>query len=465
MADGRSRVTVIGARKRVDVALPSAAPIGEYSAGLASLCGQDRGGAMPSAWSLAIAGSAPLPLSASLVESGVTDGQVLYLRDLARDPGADATVADIDELIANEAETQRRRGWPRALVVVAFGLAWLVASAGFAFTRSGAGLIVPAVSLVLAGLLLLATAWSLAQRRALASPVLCVLTSLTAVPCLAAAGALLTQELAGPSFLWVGAIVGASAAVLMSLAATPEAVVVLVALQLSVALLLAPLLVAVHASGVQVAAATVVALLAVLGLSKRAAAFVTVWSQRMPADGASMANAATALLIRSRRLLTVLVAGPTLALAVALPVLAFSGNGFAIAMAATASVALLVRAQQAGFADELVPIGGAGLVGLFAVLAALADQVWRTGAADTVALTVAGLALVAGGATAAVMRAGGEPAPDMPAGFPAGAGRPDRRKFIDIMGMLCAIAVASLALGVFGVLHELMGLGRGMVGN
>jgi len=464
MIDGRSRVTVIGARKRIDVALPAAAPIGEYSSGLASLCGQDVHGTLPPAWSLAVAGGAPLPLSASLAESGVVDGQVLYLRDLVRDPGTDATVEDIPELIASEAEAQRRGGWPRALVLMTFGLAWLAGAAGFAFWRSAAGLMTPAVSLIVAGLLLLAAGWGLAQRRVLAPAALCVLVSLTAVPCMAVAGALLGRALAGGSFLWVGAIAGASAGVVMSLAATPEAVVLLVGFQLAVPLLLAPLLVAVHATGTQVAAATVVAMLSVLGLAKAAAALVTVWAPRQPYHGTSMANVATALLIRSRRLLAVLVAGPALALAVALPVLAFSRNWFAFAMAVVASVALVARARRAGFAEELVPIGGAGLVGLFAVLAAAAERIWRTAGAGTVVLTVAGLALVAGGAIAAILGTGDEPAQDMPAGFPADAGRPDRGKFIDVLGVLCAIATVSLALGVFGVFHDLMGTGRGMVG-
>src|SRR5260370_828358 len=113
--------------------------------------------------------------------------------------------------------------------------------------------------------------------------------------------------LAGRSFLWVGGIGGASAAVLMSLAATPEAVVLLIAVQFAVALLLSSLIVAVHATGTQVAAATVVAMLSLLGLAKMAAALVTVWSHRQHSHGNSMANVATDMLIRSRRLLTVLV--------------------------------------------------------------------------------------------------------------------------------------------------------------
>jgi hypothetical protein len=464
MIDGRSRVTVIGARRRVDVALPAAAPIGEYSAELAGLCGEDIQRALPQVWSLAVAGAAPLPLSTSLAASGIVDGQVVYLRDLAHGPGEDLLVEDIPELIEGAAEDQRRNGWPRPLVAMTLGLAWLAASAGFASSRSGTGLITPAV-LIVVGLLLLATGWALAQRRVLVPAGLCVLTSLTAVPCLAVAGALLGQALAGSSFLWVGAIGGAMAAVVMSLAATPEAVVMVIALQLAVALLLAVLLAAVHATGPQVAAATVVAMLSVLGLAKTAAALVTVWSQRQMPRGDSMANVATDMLIRSRLLLTVHVAGPALALAVALPVLAFSGNWFALAMAGAASVALVVRAQQAGFAEELVPIAGAGLVGLFAVLDALAEQTGHTGAARTATLTVAGLALVAGGVIAAALRTtGADPAQDLPAGFPADAAHHlGRRKFFDIIGVLCAIATVSLALGVFGVFGQLMGAGRGMM--
>jgi hypothetical protein len=464
MLDGRSRVTVIGARRRVDVALPRAAPIGEYSAGLASMCGQHRSGVLPPAWSLALAGAAPLPPTASLAESGVVDGAVLYLCDVARDPQVDATIEDIPELIGEEAESQRGKSWPRALVVMISGLAWLAASAGFAFIRPRGGLITPAVSLVVAGLLLLAIAWTLAQRKALVPPALCALISLTAVPCLTVAGGLLGEALVGRAFLWVGAIGGASAAVLMSLAATPEAVILLVGLQLAVALVLAPLLVGVHATGGQVAAAAVVATLSVLGLVRLAAAHVTVWSHRQPAVATSMNNVATDLLIRSRRLLSMLVAGPAITLAVALPVLAFSGDGFALAMAGAASAAVLIRAHQAGFAEEHVPLGGAGLVGLFAVAAALAERAWRAGAAVTVLLTVAGLALVMGGAIVAVFGTGSEPPHDIPAGFPAGAGRPDRRKFIDILGVLCLIAAVALALGVFGVFHDLMGMGRAMVG-
>src|SRR5262245_51964652 len=116
MIDGRSRVTVVGAGKRLDVAVPAGAPIGEYVTKLAEACGHERRGHLPRAWSLHAAGTAPFPLDASLAQSGVTDGQVLYLCDLATDPAAEPVIEDIEELVGAQAQAQRRRSLPRGLV-------------------------------------------------------------------------------------------------------------------------------------------------------------------------------------------------------------------------------------------------------------------------------------------------------------------------------------------------------------
>src|SRR4051794_656359 len=102
MLDRRSRITVVGGDKRVDVALPSESPIGEYVVGLADLCGQTAGGLMTPAWSLAPAGREPWPVELSLAEAGVADGQVLYLCDSARDPGTAPVVEDVEELVADD---------------------------------------------------------------------------------------------------------------------------------------------------------------------------------------------------------------------------------------------------------------------------------------------------------------------------------------------------------------------------
>ena len=165
MLDRRSRVTVVGVSTRVDLALPSNTPIGEYVAGLASLCGQARGGAMPPAWSLAAAGTPPIPVGTSLAEAGVIDGQVLYLRDVSRDPGATPLVEDIDELVADEVERQRDRSQPRGLAIMSFGLLWLMMAAAVAALGHGGGLMMPAIVLVVAGMVALAIGWSLHQLR------------------------------------------------------------------------------------------------------------------------------------------------------------------------------------------------------------------------------------------------------------------------------------------------------------
>jgi hypothetical protein len=207
----------------------------------------------------------------------------------------------------------------------------------------------------------------------------------------------------------------------------------------------------------------VLAALAVLGPAKSATAFVTVRSEHRPADSVAPSHAATALLVRSRRLLSVLLAGPMLALAVALPVLAWSGDTAGIAMTTVASVALLVRARQAGFDNELVPLGGAGLAGVFAVLAVLSRRIWHSGAAISVTLVVGGLLLVAIGVVTTVRRSAVEAVPELPPGFPATAGQPSRR-LIDLLGVFCQTAAAALALGVFGVFGDLVAMGRGLVG-
>lgn len=53
MADQQCRVTVVGQRRRVDLAVPATAPIGEYVGELAGMCGESDDDAMPAAWSLA----------------------------------------------------------------------------------------------------------------------------------------------------------------------------------------------------------------------------------------------------------------------------------------------------------------------------------------------------------------------------------------------------------------------------
>ncbi|MGC4747916.1 EsaB/YukD family protein [Micromonospora sp. DT201] len=459
MSDQRSLVTVVGSRRRVDVALPAGAPVGEYASRLADLCGQDSHDVFPPAWSLAPATAAPLALEHSLADAGIADGAVLYLVDVAGDPGGEPAIEDIEELVADETAGYRRREPPRGLVVIAFALAWL-AAAGLLLLRLDAG-VTAAIALTATALVLLGASWAIRQRRSAVSPAMCLVMSLTAALCLAAAGGLLASMMEG-ALSWVGMVVGANVGVVMALATTPEIILFAVELQLLVGTLLLPLFLALRVSAAEAAAAVTVAAVALLGGSKWIAGSISAWASQppKPKSGAPIAQAVTMLLVRARRILAVVIAGPVLALAVALPVLAVSGGWWGIALAAVASAGLLIRTKQAGFASEAVMLGAGGFIGLFAVLAALADRLGGQGLTALV-LTAGGLVVLGTGLTLTLVQLPLTDATrDVSLGGAAAAGR---RSAVDIVGMLCGLAVAPLAMGLYGVYSELSAMGRGLV--
>jgi type VII secretion integral membrane protein EccD len=457
MQDGRSRITVVGPRRRLDVAVPSAAPIGEYVAGLARLCGTERGGVLPAAWSLSRAGAAPLPLGASLAEVGVTDGQVLYLGDLALDPDGDPVVEDVDEQVVGMALSSLRTSWPRGLVVTMGGLVWLVAAATVLWLGYGANSLAAAVTLTTAALLLLAVAWGFETRRSRVPSWVCLAISLTSVPCLGAAGALLAEALAGGSFRWVGVVAGCNAATLLTLVATPEAIVFALELQFAAAAVVAPILLVVKADAVQTAAAVAVTAFAAVVLSKSIAATIALFARRVRGDRAPVAQVTTDLLVRSRQLVPIVTGIPVVGLAVTLPILAGSGQLFAMLLAGTISAALLSKARQSVLTTEAVLVGGAGLVGAFALLFTLLRSMpgrWWVAAV----VVVVGLILVAGGTAATQLRESDQPPPG-----PADAAGPPRRRTLDVLGLVCAVLSAPMALGALGVLGEIAARGRELV--
>ncbi|MFY1672100.1 EsaB/YukD family protein [Plantactinospora sp. WMMB334] len=459
MSDQRSLVTVVGSRKRVDVALPAGAPVGEYAARLADLCGQDSHDVFPPAWSLAPASGGPLALEHSLADAGVVDGAVLYLVDIAGDPGGEPAIEDIEELVADETAGYRRREPPRGLIVIALSLAWLAAS-GLVLLRLHPG-ITAAISLTGTALVLLGISWAVRQRRSAVPPALCLVMSLTSALCMAVAGLLLMSMLDG-GLWWVGLIVGAHVGVVMALATTPEIILFAIELQLLVGTLLLPLFLTLRVTGAEAAAAVTVAAVALLAGAKWIAASISAWASRPPKPkaGAPMAQAVTVLLVRARRVLTVVIAGPILALAVTLPVLAFSGSWWGLTLAAVASTGLLIRTKQAGFGSEAVTLGAGGFVGLFAVLGALAG---RLGGPDVtaIALPAGGLLVLGTGLLLTLVQLPlSDATRDVSLGGAAAAGR---RSVVDVVGMLCGLAVAPLAMGVYGVFSELSAMGRGLV--
>ncbi|MGI5182476.1 EsaB/YukD family protein [Dactylosporangium sp. CA-152071] len=452
MLDQYSRVTVVGTRKRADVTVPSAAPVGEYVGRLAELCGQDSDDVFPPAWSLAAPGAAPIAIHESLAEAGIVDGAVLYLTDLAGDPALEPAVEDIAELVAEGRERARAAQPRRGAVVAGLALVWLAVTAAVLAARAGGP--GAAAGLAVTGLALLGTAWLLGQRRTTVPAALPLGMAVTAAACVAVACGLLATGLAGPGYFWIGIIAGANLGVVMAFTAVPDAVLAALQLHAVAAALVCPLLILLQVGPAQVAAAAVVLAVGLLGLSKWLAATITAWAERPAAPSVGR------LLGRADWLLTALIAGPLLALTAGMLVLARSPGWFPLLLAAVAAVTLLVRTQQAGTFAETVGFGAAALTGVFAVVAELAGRWAGTGGVATV-LLLGGCVVLGAGLFVTVVRMpirGGTS--DVSLGGAAAAGR---RSAAEVIGMLCHLAVAPLAMGVFGVYTELLAMGRDIV--
>ncbi len=446
-----SRVTVVGDRKRVDVALPAATPIGEYVARLARICAQDRDPMMPPAWSLAVAGDPPLPLGATLSESEIGDGQVLYLRDTAREPGEPPMVEDLDELVADETVVIRRQMVRYGPAVLGFGLLWTVAGTIWLALRAPQSWSMS--GLVLTGLLLIGVAWSLGDRGTTIPRGLRLAVALTSVPCLAVAGELAGKVLMGPAGRWTGLLAGANLAALMALAATTDVVIAVVAFQLAAAAAAIALVGYVGATRVQAATCAVLAGAGFVALARRIAAAMTAWTSRAMRTRHTAAAAAANLLHESGWLLALLLVVPAGTLAVTLPMLAMSGGLFAIALAAIVAVGLLARARLAGFSTELCILAGAGLPGLFGVVAAIVRMPMVPDAMATVAFLGVALGIVGSGV---VLSLYGPADPTLPSTTKP----PRRRTRAEVLAAICGIATAPVAMGVFGVFSRLVSLGR-----
>ena len=471
MADLRCRVTVVGARKSVDVAVQASARVGEYVPTLARICGETTNESLPRAWSLAVPGGAPLPPGASLAEAGILDGQVLYLTDLTESELDDPVVRDVTEVVAEETARLRRAGPQPGVITMVLGLMWIVAAAAHVVTQPQESL-VACVAPASLGLILLVAAWTLGSPPTAVPPPIRLLIALAGVPCMAVAGGMAAASLFGHGFWVLGALGAANVSAVIALATVPESVIVAVGLQLFAASLVAVLVTIVHGTAPQAAAATALVSLGLLATAPQLAARIAgtlSGGSATPNPGHSSGhrvagppsgiNAVTDMLVRSRRLLTVISAGPVLALMVALPVLALSGEVLAWSLAIVASIAVLMRARQSGFATEALPLSAAALVGLFFALVFLLR--WLDVAALTgPALAAMGASVLALGVAAVTRR----PTPRRAAPSIVNMAEPPRRGKLDVVGMVCNGACGPLAMGVFGVFGALVEAGRDMLG-
>jgi hypothetical protein len=160
------RLTVLGPRIRVDVALPADLPVAELVPMVLELVGEPVFGVRPQPWRLFRVTGAPLPLGESLHELGVLEGDLLRIAPDRRPPPAPVFDDPVDALAATARPATHGRLPAAAILLLGAAAALLLAGGPAALAPPGptAG---PAPVLVatLAGAAALAgAAWSARQR-------------------------------------------------------------------------------------------------------------------------------------------------------------------------------------------------------------------------------------------------------------------------------------------------------------
>ena len=163
------RVTVIGPRRRVDIALPPYVPFADLFPGVARFCGLDRNtlARAPGGWVLQRLGQPPFQPSATPASAGLLDGELIYLRPCAAEL-PEVSSDDIADEISGVHDGPDRWG-PADARRIAFGAGAAALAAGVAvIARSGPPWTIPAAAAgaVAAALLVVAAAVSRAAGDA-----------------------------------------------------------------------------------------------------------------------------------------------------------------------------------------------------------------------------------------------------------------------------------------------------------
>ncbi|MDG4774363.1 EsaB/YukD family protein [Solwaraspora sp. WMMD792] len=393
----RCPVTVVGARRRVDLALPVEVPVGEYLGLILDLCEQPTTGAHPQVWSLAPLGRRPLPLDAPLADCAPTEGMVLYLVDVAADEDHEPQVTDIDEVVAEATDELGRRRWNQraaAATLVAAGVGWLVATIGLATIGPavfgpetfeparpvGVELLAVVVGLAVPGLV------ALARRRGWPLPEsLLTGLALTAPLALGCAGAMALGSVSG-------AAVAASVGGLLAFAAVPSAGTLAVALWIAVAAGCAVPLVVLRPSGAGLLAVVALVGFAMLVAAAPAASRLAMFGQGRPGSvPADDPVTVTAAVRRAYRILAGWTVAAALLTATGLVGVARSSDWAAWLLVGALALALALRAVSHEFAVEAASTLAAAVAGLVTLTLTVAAR-WpvAVGVGVLVALTLVG---------------------------------------------------------------------------
>ncbi|MCO5971377.1 EsaB/YukD family protein [Actinoallomurus soli] len=427
-----SAITVRVSGQRVDLTLPNTVPLLELTPAVAELCGIDSEDARPAAWSLARVGRTPFPLTATLAEQAVLDGEVLHLVDVSAWDSPRVVAFDDPVTTAAADGAERPASALAGPVAATFAAGLLGIGAAVAAVlpkvRTTAG---PALLATVAALL--TVAYLLRRDGERRGPRLGLVWGTWAMAPVAGYGLTGGIPHAGP----VGGALALLASVLAAGPLAPEAVPGM-ALFAGV-LTAASAAVAAGARPSQAAAAAAVAVTIALRVGP------ALLSARLSRRAALAPGDVEALARRSRGLLVSGTYGCTAAVAVAAVVMAASGNLFAVALTAVTAASLAVRAATFRYAREALPVAvGSGLAGLAAMAGLariLASYGW--GGAAVIAATAAGTGLALLGAVPR-RRTGG-------------------RRRTATWWTLIDGATAPLALAAMGVLGGIAGLVGGVL--
>ncbi|MEU6341913.1 type VII secretion integral membrane protein EccD [Streptomyces sp. NPDC046977] len=447
MENERCYVTVVGTRRRVDLAVPADAAIAEYTPTLLGLLGQvEFDDTFPQAWSLAFPGTPPFPPEASLRECGVLDGTTLYLMDAAAGEFDEPVVTDLEESVEQADGEAAMWGWrPRAFTTLVLGiLSLIVGFATLAWTSHG--IPVTGAGMIASASLLTLLAWH-ATRQGWSLPLgLRLITAHAAIPLVAAAAASLplaaTSTASVLLALSLGSVFGSLAALLAVRHATTLMAVAITVL----VLLLTVCLTLGRATLLESSAVVGIVMMAVLAATPKLAGHTAVLAgsdtrgTEVYGDEADMLH----LIRRGQRLLVGLNVLASCMAAVCLLILGTSDQVFAVALAGCLGLALLLRAGRLTMAAAVVPMVAAGAIGLAAILVRAPGNFGAPDWTGSVALLVSAVAALAIGLSRA---------------FRADEGK-ERPSWIDPLGGLFLLATMPLAIGVFGVYASLLNPGQ-----
>jgi type VII secretion integral membrane protein EccD len=445
--DERCRITVVGKRRRVDLAVPARAPIAEYIPTLTRMCGQESDETLPAAWSLAPAGDRPFHPSISLLEAQVVDGATLYLRDLVEGETDGPLVTDLEEMVGDFGDQwERWNARHRALTIIGIGaIGFVAALAALVFSApdeplTGLVAILSGFGFALAAGIATKRRWPVPARLRLA-------VALAACPALAMAGYALpvsrTSDGAAAIAIVAGANIGALAALIAMLNVWTLTVELFVVVAMPVTVLLALL----HATRVECTATIGVVALILLSAAPNAAGRLTALP---PTRGISSpvdpADEVAAMLARSRRVLVVLTLALSLVLAGCLVVLADSSDAYAAALALCLSLALLAQAGHSNVPLAVMLVMGAGATGLVTLVVRAPVTLLHATSAGLGPLIACGVCaiLLCVGITMTMLRT--DDVDTRPA-------------WLGSVAVVLSVFTAPLAVGVFGVFEYLAGLG------